>query len=79
MQVSEKLQDAVIKLTSALQTVESANELLARVKQEVKDDGLHSNAIIYGIKRNLARVKNPENIELQDEVYETIFQNELIK
>ena len=79
MQVTDKLQEAVLKLTSALQTVESANEVLAKVKQDVKDEGLNPNAIIYGIKRNLARQKNPENIELQDEVYETIFQNELIK
>ena len=78
MQVTDNLQEAVNKLTSALDAVDSANEMLAKVKQDVKDLNLNPSAILYGIKRNKLRQKNPEAIELQDEVYETIFANELI-
>lgn len=78
MEATENLKEAVSKLSGALYAVESANELLARMKDEVKDMELNPTAIIYGIKRNKMRNKNPENIELQDEMYETIWDAELL-
>lgn len=74
----EKLQEAVNKLTAALSAVDAANELMARVKDEVKDMDLNPSALIFAIKRVQKRKLNPEPVELQDELYEQIWENELV-
>lgn len=74
----EKLQEAVNKLTAALSAVDAANELMARVKEDVKDMDLNPSALIFAIKRVQKRKLNPEPVELQDELYEQIWENELV-
>lgn len=74
----EKLQEAVNMLTAALSAVDAANELMARVKDEVKDMDLNPSALIFAIKRVQKRKLNPEPVELQDELYEQIWENELV-
>jgi len=74
----EKLQEAVNKLTAALSAVDAANELMARVKDDVKDMDLNPSALIFAIKRVQKRKLNPEPVELQDELYEQIWENELV-
>ena len=72
--MSDKLKEAVAKLIPALEAVEGANDLLARVKEEVKEDlELNPNAVTYGIKRAMKKKLKPEDVELQDGLYEKIF------
>ena len=73
------LEEAVAKLIPALEAVESANELLARVKEEVKEElGLNPVAVIYGIKRAEKKKLNAEKVEIEDSIYEEIVEQELV-
>lgn len=76
--MSENLKEAVAKLTAVLDNVDAANEMLAKVKDDVKDMGLNARAIIYGIKRAKKKKEGSETIELQDDMYDIIFQEELV-
>ena len=73
------LEEAVVKLIPALEAVDSANELLARVKEEVKEElGLNPVAVIYGIKRAEKKKLNAEKVEIEDNIYEEIVEQELV-
>lgn len=73
------LEEAVAKLIPALEAVESANELLARVKEEVKEElGLNPVAVIYGIKRAEKKKLNADKVEIEDSIYEEIVEQELV-
>lgn len=73
------LEEAVAKLIPALEAVEGANELLARVKEEVKEElGLNPVAVIYGIKRAEKKKLNAEKVEIEDNIYEEIVEHELV-
>lgn len=78
MQKSDKLEEAVNLLTAAINTVDVANTVMSKAKDDVKDMGLNPSALIFAIKRVQKRKVSPENIELQDEFYETIWENELV-
>jgi len=74
-----KLEEAVAKLIPALEAVDGANELLARVKEQVKEDlGLNPASVIYGIKRGLKKKSNAEKVELEDSIYEEIVEQDLV-
>lgn len=74
-----KLEEAVAKLIPALEAVDGANELLARIKEEVKEDlGLNPASVIYGIKRGLKKKANAEKVELEDSIYEEIVEQDLV-
>ena len=73
------LEEAVAKLIPALEAVESANELLARAKEQVKEElGLNPVAVIYGIKRAEKKKLNAEKVEIEDNIYEEIVEQELV-
>lgn len=73
------LEEAVAKLIPALEAVDSANELLARVKEQVKEElGLNPVAVIYGIKRAEKKKLNAEKVEIEDNIYEEIVEQELV-
>lgn len=73
------LEEAVAKLIPALEAVDGANELLARVKEEVKEElGLNPVAVIYGIKRAEKKKLNAEKVEIEDNIYEEIVENSLV-
>lgn len=73
------LEEAVAKLIPALEAVDSANELLVRVKEEVKEElGLNPVAVIYGIKRAEKKKLNAEKVEIEDNIYEEIVEHELV-
>ena len=73
------LEEAVAKLIPALEAVDSANELLARVKEQVKEElGLNPVAVIYGIKRAEKKKLNAEKVEIEDNIYEEIVEHELV-
>ena len=77
--MNENLKEAVAKLIPALEAVDSANELLARVKEEVKEElGLNPVAVIYGIKRAEKKKLNAEKVEIEDTFYEEIVEQELV-
>lgn len=77
--MNENLKEAVAKLIPALEAVDSANELLARVKEEVKEElGLNPVAVIYGIKRAEKKKLNAEKVEIEDNIYEEIVENSLV-
>ena len=73
------LEEAVAKLIPALEAVDSANELLARVKEQVKEElGLNPVAVIYGIKRAEKKKLNAEKVEIEDSIYEEIVEQDLV-
>ena len=73
------LEEAVAKLIPALEAVDSANDLLARVKEQVKEElGLNPVAVIYGIKRAEKKKLNAEKVEIEDNIYEEIVENSLV-
>ena len=77
--MNENLKEAVAKLTAALGAVDSANELLASVKETVKEElGLNPVAVIYGIKRAEKKKLNAEKVEIEDNIYEEIVENSLV-
>ena len=73
------LEEAVAKLIPALEAVDSANELLVRAKEQVKEElGLNPVAVIYGIKRAEKKKLNAEKVEIEDNIYEEIVEHELV-
>ena len=74
-----KLEEAVAKLIPALEAVDGANELLTKIKEEIKEDlGLNPASVIYGIKRGLKKKLNAEKVELEDSIYEEIVEQDLV-
>ena len=77
--MNENLKEAVAKLTAALEAVDAANEILARVKEQVKEElGLNPVAVIYGIKRAEKKKLNAEKVEIEDNIYEEIVEQDLV-
>ena len=73
------LEEAVAKLVPALEAVDAANELLASVKETVKEElGLNPVVVIYGIKRAEKKKLNAEKVEIEDSIYEEIVEQELV-
>ena len=61
-----------------MHAVDAANELLARAKDDVKDMDLNPSAVVYAIKRAKKKKEGSEVIELQDDYYDSVFQEELV-
>lgn len=77
--MEDKLEQAVAKLIPALGAVDAANSLLAKIKEEIKEElGLNPASVIYGIKRAEKKKLNAEKVEIEDNIYEEIVEKELV-
>lgn len=78
----DKISEAISKLTGALNAVEASADLMKRVQEEVKEMELNPNALLFAIKRAKKRAeseKASEKIELEDELYEFVWEEDLVK
>lgn len=75
----EKVKEAVVKLTGAMEAQEASAELMKSVTEDVKELGLNPTAIKYAIRRNQKRKSDKvDQVELEDDLYDFIWQENLV-
>lgn len=74
----EKIREATNKLTAAIEAQEAATDLMAKVKEEVKELELNPAALIWAIKRAKNRKNKAEKIDLEDDLYELVWNEDLV-